>query len=155
MPLDEDEKMAAAIDRVEGHLQSLLITAAKHEKWLESIDRRLEVLNGTVATHTREVGELKVFAAAHPYQCEVGAKVDQLASKIAENRIERKAEVNEVKLALDTAQKVEAAEKKVNAAWWRRVHPLIWAVASIILTVLTILVLQTPDSFRKALTHGG
>ena len=149
--------MTAAIDRVETHLLSLLTTAAKHEKWLESIDHRLGVLNGNVSRHEVSITDLKTFAIAHPAQCEVGAKVDQLAAKIAENRLERQADIDRVKAALDKVQAVEEAERetkeKTDTKWNKRVHPVIVAGITLILTVLAILILQTPDTFRKALTH--
>lgn len=55
----EEGRMSAAIERVETHLLNLLQTAAKHEKWLESIDRRLDILNGKVAAHEKRFADLE------------------------------------------------------------------------------------------------
>lgn len=56
--------IAKTMERIEQNQVELLKTAAKHGQWLESIDRRLATLNGTVARHEQRLQDLELAQAA-------------------------------------------------------------------------------------------
>lgn len=121
----------------EGHLLKLLEASAKHEKWLESIDHRLGVLNGTVARHQEKFGEVSAFMVEHPRSCEVGVKVDALAGQIEANRAERKADIAAIKADMRQERAVEDRERAVDQKWWVYIKP--WVERAVVASVVIIL----------------
>lgn len=121
----------------EDHLLKLLEASAKHDKWLESIDHRLDVLNGKVAVHEEKFGDVYRFMSEHPRTCEVGLKVDALAGKLEANRVERKADIAAIKSDIRQERAVEDRERAVDQKWWVYIKP--WVERAIVASIVIIL----------------
>jgi predicted nucleic acid-binding Zn-ribbon protein len=120
-------------------LQSLIVTKltdlatvqAEISTDMRAVKEHLARLNGKVAAHEKEFGDVRVRLAERDSQCPLVEKVEDRLRK-AEDYI--------------TA---ENATRKTSSAWMKTIWPFIWAAAGI----FGLLVLQNAGFILKAFIH--
>ena len=117
------------LDRIEDNQLKLMLSSAVHGEKLESIDKRLANLNGTVARHEARMVAAETFTATHPLTCSAMAKLDRIEAGMTIDR------------------KTDAATHAERQRWHKRLHPG-YVLAGLF---FVLLVLRNVDLIPQAL----
>ena len=123
-----------SLERLEAASKESLEYGVSHEKGLESITARLDILNGSVATLTKESIESRIFQARHANTVE---KIEELEKEFHGRMQQRDDEVAEINSRFDTEKKVSAEGKRINASYRDAMRPVFtWLIIGVISLIL-------------------
>jgi hypothetical protein len=130
----------AQLQRIEDMLVTQVQSSARHDKWLESIDGRLDsmdsrfkTLNGTVAALTKESTASQIFQAQHAGTIEKIEKLDGLINErvgALGNEFQSKARsledaVTSLQSKFNNEQQISVATERANAKYRALLRPWI------------------------------
>jgi hypothetical protein len=98
---------------------------ARHGKWLESIDKRLDTLNGSVAKHTAELAE-----------CATRNSVLNLGDALHVRIDENEREISKVAGKVTNNESSQNAAARTNERYQRLLQPIVMALLGALATLI-------------------
>ena len=145
--------MDASLGRIEDSLLKLVSSSAAHETWLEAIDHRLGVLNGSVAKLQEKSTEAELFIATHPTKCEISKAVTELARQMEANRSERKSDIAAIKAEITAEQSEARGAERERSKWFHRLRPATILPYAILFVIIVMAVARNGDAILSVLNH--